>query len=553
MTASTGSFRAAWHVLLVSLLLAPGLAVAEVRAWLDRDRIELGESATLNIETDGSGRPDYAPLASDFRVELHSSRQSFEDRGGRTVSRTLYAVALRPERTGSLVIPALQVGGERTTPLALEVVEASAAPARRGPAFIEADIDDTTPYVQQSVGLLLRLYYAPQLLSGQFDQPVPDGASLSRAGSDVQYTRDVGGRRYQVIERRYVLVPERSGRLELPPARFRGRGVGGWLDDLFGDGQRALSADGPALVLEVKPMPDAATRPWLPLHGLSMRWLEPPGEARVGDAATVTLEVVADGALAAQLDAPVLVADQGAQVFPDAAQHDETIEDGRPRVRMVRQFAVLPAREGSLRVEAPRLPWWDVDADRARVTTLPPLELDVAPRAPGSGASAGSGPGDAWVRVPGVQGTVRAWALATVAFAFLWLATLAWALYWRQRATAGSGGTDGEEAANRPAASRRGAGMALRKALDTGDLGDVATALCGLASPPVGDLDALARLLAPGPQRDAIALLQQARWGQAEGGAAAARTAVRAAFASGPQWLADDADDTGPLPPLYPR
>src|SRR5690606_36905297 len=120
-------------------------------------------------------------------------------------------------------------------------VPASAAPARaRGPVFIDAELDDATPYVQQAVGLRLRLYYAPQLLSGQFDQAAPDGGALQRAGSDAQYTRDIDGRRYQVVERNYVLVPERSGRLELPPARFRGRGAGGWLDDLFGDGQRSL-------------------------------------------------------------------------------------------------------------------------------------------------------------------------------------------------------------------------------------------------------------------------------------------------------------------------
>ena len=36
-------------------LLATGAAQADTRAWLDRDRIVLGESATLNIETDQAG------------------------------------------------------------------------------------------------------------------------------------------------------------------------------------------------------------------------------------------------------------------------------------------------------------------------------------------------------------------------------------------------------------------------------------------------------------------------------------------------------------------
>src|SRR5690606_105816 len=286
----------------------------------------------------------------------------------------------------------------------------------------------------------------------------------------------------------------------------------------------ALAADGPAIVLDTKPMPDAAVRPWLPLHGLRLRWLEMPTAARAGDAFTVALRLAADGATAAQTGRPVPGAAQGAQVFPDPAQHDETVEDGRPRVRMVRRFSILPAREGRVRIEAPRLQWWDVDADRARVATLPPLELDVAASASGGAATAASPRDGGWMRVPGVQGEVRTWALATVAFALLWLLTLGWALGLRQRAGASAGVRDGagEAAAGATPARRAGPSPMLRKALDTGDLGDVADALCALASPPAADLDALSRRLVAGPQRDAVAGLQRARWGQGEGTAAQA-------------------------------
>ena len=544
--------------LLALLLLLPAAqTLAETRAWLDRDRIELGETVTLNIESDAGGRPDYAPLEDDFAIEQRSSRQSWGRQGGRTQSSTLYAVALQPARAGELRIPALQVGGEHTAPLTLTVTAPSAAPAsRRGPAWIEAELDDADPYVQQAVGLRLRLYYSVQLVSGQLDQAAPDGVALQRVGNDLQYTREVDGRRVQVVERRYLLVPERSGRIVLPAARFSGRGVGGWLDDLFGNGQRSLSAEGPVLSLDVRPVPDAAPRPWLPLHGLQLRWLATPDAARAGDAFSVDLELVADGATAAQLELPELVADQGAQVFPEPPQYDETIEDGRPRVRMLRRYSVLPAREGPLRVELPGLGWWDVDVDRTRTASLPALEFDVAPAAAGIGSwpAPAAGAGDARVRVPGVQGEIGAWALTTVVFALLWLLTLAWALHWRQRA--GEGGP-AKDASRMPDGAvppqRSGPDRGLRRALDTGDLGDVAGALCGLASPPAPDLDALAVLLAPGAQREAIAALQRARWGQDGDGAAAARAAVRAAFSRGPDWLDRGDDAEGPLPPLYPR
>src|SRR5690606_11548154 len=110
---------------------------------------------------------------------------------------------------------------------------------------------------------------------------------------------EVGGRRYHVVERRYLLVPERSGRLHLPPARFRGRGAGGFFDDLFGT-DRNLAAQAEAIVLQVRAQPAGAPQPWLPLHGLELRYRSVPERARVGEAVELVVEARARGATAAQ-------------------------------------------------------------------------------------------------------------------------------------------------------------------------------------------------------------------------------------------------------------
>src|SRR5690606_37795943 len=160
----------------------------------------------------------------------------------------------------------------------------------------------------------------------------------------------------------------------------------------------------------------------------------------------------------------------------------------------------LPSRAGTLRVEVPAIVWWDVAADRARETVVSPLEVDVAAavgvyRAPRAG---GVAPADAgsWVRVPGVQGPIHRWALATVVFALLWLVTLGWALQWRQRALAGRGPGDGAAAsaadAGHPARGGRGA---VRRALDVGDPGDVSALVSPPASAPAGVLPAPSDLL----------------------------------------------------------
>ncbi len=537
-------------------LLAPPAQAQQLRSWLDRDRIALGETATLNIEIEqaDADAPDYSPRLGEFRLSGNTSSRSFESVNGASRARTLFAVALQPRREGVIGIPGLLVGGQRTQPLTLTVTPSAATPAHAGGVvFIEAEADAQQPYVQQAVGYTVRLYYATPLVSGQLDQAEPDGASLQRIGDDVQYAREISGRRYTVVERHYLLIPERSGTLAIPGAQFRGRGAGGFFDDLFGDGQRELQASGAPRVLDVRAIPASAPQPWLPLRALGLRWLATPQDARAGEAVAVTVEATADGATAAQLPELQLPAIPGAQVFADPPQSDETFVDGRPQVKLVRRFSIVPAQAGALRIAGPKLPWWDVRAGSARTASLPDIEIHVAPGANGPGvapaaptAATDAGDGRGWMRVPGVQGEVRPWAFAAVVFALLWLITFMWGLHRHPQALPAA--TDGSASGKAPPAASP---MLLKRALDNGDLGDVADALRAMAVPPVSDLDALKLRLADARQRDAVDALQRARWGDGDG--TVARAALRAAFRHGPQWREPVAAQASPLPPLYPE
>lgn len=543
------------QVLALLLVLFASPAFAEVRAWLDRDRIGDGETATLNIETDQAtvDAPDYSPLFGTFEVTGNTSSRQFESVNGVARTRVLFAVALRPLRDGVLQIPSLQVGNQRTQPLTLTVTAAAPTPTRAGGVvFIESSADATAPYVQQAVGYTVRLYYATSLISGQLDQDPPQGASLQRVGEDLQYQRELSGRRYTVVERRYLLIPERSGAITIPGARFRGQGVGGFFDDLFGDGRQELNARGAPRTLNVRAVPANAPQPWLPLRGLSLQYVSTPQAARAGAAASVTVEARADGASATQLPELQLPPVDGAQVFAEPPQIEETFEQGRPQVRVVRKFSLVPARAGTLRVPGPRMAWWDVGAGAARTASLPDIAIDVAPGANGqtsapAASTSAAGPAQRWIRVPFVQGAVHAWALGTVVFALLWLATLWWGLHRRPQAAAGA------EAAKADASGKQADKPIpnLKQALASGDLAAIAEALCATATPSAADLDGVRAALDDASQQDAVMALQEARWGR--GDPVSALASMREAFARGPRWKRARRSEKSLLPPLYPR
>src|SRR3546814_10381997 len=91
------------------------------------------------------------------------------------------------------------------------------------------------------------------------------------------------------------------------------------------------------------------------------------------------MEARADGARAAQFPENELPSIDGAQVFAEPAQVDETFDNGRPSVKVTRKFSIVTSRSGALRIPGPRIAWWDVRAAAARTASMPDLQLQVEP------------------------------------------------------------------------------------------------------------------------------------------------------------------------------
>ncbi|UAU33841.1 BatD family protein [Xanthomonas campestris] len=560
----------------VAILALPAGAVT--RAWLDRDSIDAGDAVTLNIETDQRGaEPDYSPLRGGFGLGAKNANQQMQVTNGSVTIRALFGVVITPRQTGEIIVPAIRVGNERTEPLRLQVVATAVDAGAPGPAgasaargneeaFVETQVDDPQPYVQQSVGVVVRLYYATQLASGELDLQAPDGASLQRVGDDVSSARAVNGRQYNVVERRYLLVPERSGRLVVPPARFNGRAVGGFFDDYFGRGNGELNARSASIPLQVRAQPANAPQPWLPLRSLTLRYTSTPQRATAGEAAQIVVEASARGATQAQFPELPTPSVPDAQVFAEPAQYEERFVDGSPQLRLTRRYSIVPNRAGPLLIPGLQVAWWDVDAAAAKTASLPDLTLDVAagsgafaapPAAPSpasqpAGEAVAPAPAASTLRLQGAPAASRPWGwiAAAAGFAVLWIATLVWALR-RRRGGTRTVAADAGAGAAAPAPGKRATHSVadLRRALDTGGMDDVATVLCGMAG--VADIDSVLAALSDPAQRAAVAQMQRARWG-GDGDVTAARAALREAFANGPRWHHATAAEPEVLAPLYP-
>lgn len=546
--------------MVLALLACTLPAFAQTRAWLDREQVTFGETATLNIETDTSIQQiDYAPLTAHFDLAGQTVRRSFQLVNGRSSTRSQFAVGIRPRGPGVVTVPALLVGNASTAPLRLTVMPPSVqAASSNADAFVETEVDADKPYVQQAVGMVVRLFVGVNLLSGQLDQDTPPDSSLQQVGEDLRYQRQIDGRRYSVIERRYLLIPERSGEVLIPGARFNGQSVSDFFDGTFGDGRTPLSAAAPVKRLQVQSIPANAPQPWLPLRDLQLRYLQAPSQARAGTATTLELEMVADGASATQLSAPAFPPSKDMQIFADPPQTDTQLVDGRPRATLHQRISIVPLHAGTLNLAGPRVDWWDATQGVARTATLPPLQLEVAPGAvtkeTASDASSDEAPQSS--TGTGARPEGRSLAAQTIAMlrqAIPWLAAmlglvllLGWWFARRRKA-----GPDDNPANRSTSTDTQPPNPSLADALKAGELAGIAQALCSSVGLTGDDLDALRKRLDDAAQVAAVGQLQAARWG--DGDAVAALAALRRAFARGIKQGQRERKPAPLLPPLYPE
>ena len=550
-----------WAGLLLLLLLPVLAHAATVQASLDRNQVQLGDTVTLNLRVEGGGlaqAPDLSALAGDFELLGSSSNTSVSIVNGRRSAQLTVGIALRPRRVGQLVIPPLDFAGSRTPPLTLAVTQPDpAAAANSGkPAFLEASATPSHVRVGQQLLFTVRLYLAGTLSGGSLSEPKLPGIDARRLGDDLDYDVVRGGRAYHVIERRYALIPQQPGTIQLPSVGFQGELIDPSDPDSFFAMGSPTSAASPPVTIQVDPVPPGwGSSAWLPARALSLTLdgLPADGKVRVGQPLDLVMTLQATGLPYEALPALSLPELDGATVYPDKPVTG-TRNDGQWLIgRRQQSFALVPGRAGTLVLPAVTLKWWNVQTGQAEEARIPAHTLTVLP-----GAGVGSAPSAlapahaASASAPSspVATARRAppWRTAALVIVALVLAAGTLLAWWAWRRQTGAVAVD--PSVRVPSGRRlRAAFLAAAHGNDAATQAHALLAWARAERPGLANLGALADALASAAQREAIDRLQRRRFAATEGEAA---PDLAAAFASGFQWRDTRSGDEPPLPPLYP-
>jgi len=561
--------RYLWFLLCGFMALWPLASLAaDVQATLDRNRVELGETVTLNLRANGGGMantPDLSVLSGDFAVLGSSSNTSISIVNGQRTAQVTVGVALRPLHVGTLHIPALSFAGGTTAPLDLDVAQpdSNTQAAGRKDVFLEATVDPSSAYVGQQMVYTVRLLFAADLTSGALEDPQVTGIDFRRLGDEINYQAERGGRRYNVIERRYAVMPQREGHLQIPSVAFQGESVNMANPDAFFGNGTPITAASPAVDIDVRPAPAQASQgAWLPARALSLTLDGGPahGDLHVGEPLNLVMNLQATGLPYEALPSLSLPSLDGATVYPDKPVNGTRV-DGQWLVgRRQQSFAVVPNRAGTLTIPETTLTWWNVVENRAETARIPARTLTVLP---GAGAPTSSSPSVPQAHATPIAATSTQpeaavtsesvpWRMLALISLGLWaLSVLAWFVWrWRQRGRA-SAPVAPVDAAKGTAPRLRAAFLVEARGNDVARQANALLAWARAERPALQNLGELARALSAGAQRDAIDALQRQRYAGKDAGGPGDRLAM--AFRDGFAWEPEGAgDDASPLPPLYP-
>jgi len=395
-------------------------AVAAISARLEPAQAGPGEAVRLILEHDGqTGKPpDLGPLRKDFDVLGRSTGSSIQIVNGRMSAQTEIDLTLMPKRGGLLQVPALQWDGD-TTPVLTLSVSGNAATARPDHAptgnpahiFLTATLDQKQPYVQAADTLTVRLYTDQPLYQASLELAPGTDVLVQQLGQDSQTRVMRDGRSYQVIERKYLLFPQRSGTLHLDGPVLNAEvqddrggsdpfGGNAFFGGIFGrnpfpgmmNATRPIRVRADPLVLDVRPRPASGTgHDWLPAQKVTLTetWQPDHGSFHVGDPITRHVHLGALGLTASQLpDLSLLMPlPEGLRAYPDQGRLDTGVQGDGVVGPRDQDIALIASRSGRYQIPALHLYWWDTTRNQQREVELPARTLNILPGPAGAPAA----------------------------------------------------------------------------------------------------------------------------------------------------------------------
>lgn len=436
------SIRTILLFVLTALVYSPASHALTVQASVSKNKVAKNEVFQLRIVADervSSDAIDFSVLDNDFYLSRPSFGSSVSSMNGQRTVRSEWNISLASEKLGVVKIPAFEIDGKKTQPIAIQVVKASHQVNTQDLIDLQVDIDNQTLYPNESAVLTLHLIVksSPRRMRNPriFPPKVDDGLELESMGNGKQYDTVIDGVSASVVEYKFRLTANKPGTYTLHGPSFSGSMI---QDDQVTGSTRLIpvNIDAQDYTITVNGKPSNYHGAWIPTPKLtlSQTWTDSNGNV-IEDKTPYSTHVGESISRQITLDIQGLEPERFPDIdidYPDSIRvykekpQFETLDDNT--TRMTLKEVVIPQITGEISLPSVDLDWWNSNQREQQTAHLSALNLHV-----GAATSLNAAPVAPSVATPTPQvKTVTVtdpgyWPYLTALFAALWVITGIWA------------------------------------------------------------------------------------------------------------------------------
>ena len=369
------------------LILFGNPAWGDVTAWVNKNPVVVGDMFQLHVEAknvDDAEEPDLSEITG-FQI-LNRSVQNQTSIVGTSITRTLsWTYIMIAPSSGDYLIPALKVGNEQSTPIALKVT-AYSQNQRQKYVSLDMEVFPKKVYPQQQILVRLRISRTGVQLENETITPFELKGALVEELSQKSHQTVKNGKKHKITEILYAVIPEKSGTLVIPQVRYQGEIIQrGSSQNNFGNifqkrGQRIFSTSTTQSV-EVKALPTGFKNWWLPTDNLVIeeKWQPDPPVFRVGEPVTRTVAIFVNGVSGNQIpelkfDYPVTLKGYADQPLIETEKSEKGLKGMR-----LEKWALIPSQPGKIELPGVSVSWWDIKSDTLQTAVISPKIFDILP------------------------------------------------------------------------------------------------------------------------------------------------------------------------------
>jgi hypothetical protein len=379
------------HYLIIVLLFWQAHGLAHVSIEVEPQTASINEPIRLTVSLDNAQnnvQPDLTPLQKKFIITGTATRISYTSVNGLSQSLKQWVVLLMPKQSGTITIPAIQIGQERTHPITIQVsqnaLSTSANPhtasndnksdsiQAHSPVMLRTTIDKKNVFINEQIIYTVRLYNSQPLANVEYQAPAIKNSLFFPIGNGRRYHETIQGQLYEVDEQQYAIFPQKSGTLTITPPTFNAI--------KYDTTPQPIHIVGNRYSLQIKPIPTNNQAFWLPAKQVTLteHYDIQDNTLKLGQTLVRTISFEATGIPAELMPDLTFAPQTGLNIYPNKAEVEDSLQQQNLVGKRTYTITYLFNQAGIQTIPALTLSWHNTTTHVDETVSLPERQITIS-------------------------------------------------------------------------------------------------------------------------------------------------------------------------------